>query len=129
MKPVPDAAIGLLGSDGLRRTADALAAGGQNLPPGADQVLDAVADLPAGEAVAYLRGVAAGYDARAARVQAELVWTGPAVFDVPVRATAQVLTGLVGEARRELILTTYSAKPYAPLLDALSAAAAGLAGG
>jgi phosphatidylserine/phosphatidylglycerophosphate/cardiolipin synthase-like enzyme len=33
-----------------------------------------------------------------------------------------VLTGLVGEARRELILTTYSAKPYAPLLDALTAA-------
>jgi phosphatidylserine/phosphatidylglycerophosphate/cardiolipin synthase-like enzyme len=123
VKPIPDSAIGLLGPDGLRRVADALTGDGV-LPPGAAPVLDAVGELPVGEAAAYLRGVAAGYDARAARVRAELVWTGPAVHDVPVRATAQVLTGLVGEARQELILTTYSAKPYAPLLDALAAAVA-----
>ncbi|WP_229835093.1 DISARM system phospholipase D-like protein DrmC, partial [Dactylosporangium sucinum] len=36
--------------------------------------------------------------------------------------TAQVLVELVGEAVHELLLMTYSAKPYQPLLDALSAA-------
>lgn len=121
MTTIPAAALESLGPDGLRRLADAVAAGGE---PAAGPALDAVAGLPPGEAAAYLRGVAAGWDARAARVQADLVWTGPAVHDVPVRATGQVLTGLVGEARRELILTTYSAKPYAPLLDALTVAVA-----
>jgi phosphatidylserine/phosphatidylglycerophosphate/cardiolipin synthase-like enzyme len=115
--PELDAAIGRLGSAGLRRLAD----GGADLP---EPVRREVAGLAPGEAAAYLRGLAAGYDARAARVQSELVWTGPAVFDVPVRATAQVLTGLVGEARQELILTTYSAKPYPPLTEALRAATA-----
>jgi hypothetical protein len=70
-------------------------------------VLDAVADgvLCRPEAAAYLHGVAAGYDHREARIRTELVWTGPTAFDVPVRATAPVLTALVNEALQELILT------------------------
>jgi hypothetical protein len=41
---------------------------------------------------------------------------------VPVRATAVVLADVVREARRELLLMTYSAQPYQPLNDALGAA-------
>jgi phosphatidylserine/phosphatidylglycerophosphate/cardiolipin synthase-like enzyme len=51
-----------------------------------------------------------------------LVWSGPSVHGVPVRATAQVLIGLIGHATSELILMTYSAKPYEPLREALGAA-------
>lgn len=89
-----------------------------------DRVLRAMTDesVPPTYAVAYLRGVAAGYDHRLARIQTELAWTGPVAFDVPVRATGQVLADLVSEARRELILTTYSARPYPPLLAGLQSA-------
>lgn len=114
-----------VGPDGLRRAAAALAAGTTDaLDPADRPALSAVADLPPAEAAAYLRGAAEGLSAQEARVRAELVWTGPSVHDVPVRATVAVLTDLVGEARQELILTTYSAKPYPPLRDALAAAVA-----
>ncbi|MQA77392.1 MAG: endonuclease [Streptosporangiales bacterium] len=77
--------------------------------------------LPVQEAAAYLRGVAAGYlHTGATRVEA--VWSGPSTHQVPVRATAQVLVDVVQEAERDLVLLTYSAKPYEPLLDALAAA-------
>lgn len=78
--------------------------------------------VPLEEAVAYLRGVAAGHAQREAEVRVEGVWSGPATSLVPVRATAQVLVDVVGQATRELILATYAARPYEPLLDALSAA-------
>jgi phosphatidylserine/phosphatidylglycerophosphate/cardiolipin synthase-like enzyme len=136
--------VGAAGPDALRRLAEDLEAGRPAyaggagvgpLPPAAADVaaadaarrlLDAVAgaSVAPGVAAAYLRGVAAGYDHRAAAVRTELVWSGPVAFDVPVRATAQVLTGMVREARRELVLTTYSARPYPPLLAALADAAA-----
>jgi phosphatidylserine/phosphatidylglycerophosphate/cardiolipin synthase-like enzyme len=82
---------------------------------------DAVPDV---EAVAYLRGLAAGHAQRSAAVRVESVWSGPSTHPVPVRATAQVLVELVEAAGRELLLMTYSAKPYAPLLAALAAAVA-----
>lgn len=78
--------------------------------------------VPAAELAAYLRGVAAGYEQRAATVQVETVWSGPSSHAVPVRATAQVLTDVVAGARAELVLMTYSARPYPPLIDALTAA-------
>lgn len=136
---VAAAVAGDLGPERLRRLAVGVLSGasrdalsveaGLTVGPAsvaAQRLLDALEDegLAAPVAAAYLRGVAAGYEHQAARVQADLVWTGPAVFDVPVRATAQVLADLVGEARRELILTTYSARPYPPLLTALRAAVA-----
>jgi hypothetical protein len=104
------AAVGVLGPDGLRRLAASVEAGRpvDRLSPEAESIARRVLDAVAGSteaAAAYLRGVAAGYEHRAARVQAELVWTGPSVFDVPVRA-----------------LTTYSARPYVPLLAALRGA-------
>ncbi|PWU51821.1 endonuclease [Micromonospora sp. S4605] len=74
------------------------------------------------EAAAYLRGLAAGHAQRSAEVRIESVWSGPSTHPVPVRSTAQVLVELVGEARGELLLMTYSATPYQPLLTALAAA-------
>jgi phosphatidylserine/phosphatidylglycerophosphate/cardiolipin synthase-like enzyme len=85
----------------------------------AAQRADGVPDV---EAAAYLRGLAAGYAQRSAAVRIESVWSGPSSHPVPVRSTAQVLVELVGEAVHELLLMTYSAKPYPPLLAALSTA-------
>jgi phosphatidylserine/phosphatidylglycerophosphate/cardiolipin synthase-like enzyme len=129
------AGAGELGPDRLRRLAAAVEAG---QPPyalaaaagdgeAARRLLAAVAaavaaGVPAPVAGGHLRGLAAGYEHRAAAVRAELVWTGPTVFDVPVRSTAPALTELVEGARQELILTTYSARPHPPLLSALAAA-------
>ncbi|NVI90702.1 endonuclease [Actinomadura sp. BRA 177] len=79
-------------------------------------------DLPAQAVAAYLRGVAAAQEQAA--VQVESVWSGPTSHAVPVRATAQVLSQLVARARHELLLMTYSARPYQPLRDALDEALA-----
>ncbi|GLY21615.1 DISARM system phospholipase D-like protein DrmC [Micromonospora sp. NBRC 101691] len=76
------------------------------------------------EAAAYLRGLAAGHAQRSGAVGIEAVWSGPSTHPVPVRATAQVLVELVAEAQAELLLMTYSARPYPPLLSALTAAVA-----
>jgi phosphatidylserine/phosphatidylglycerophosphate/cardiolipin synthase-like enzyme len=78
--------------------------------------------VPDREAVAYLRGVADGYAQHAGAIRVESVWSGPSTHAVPVRATSQVLVDLVTEAAHELVLMTYSAKPYSPLLDALGGA-------
>jgi phosphatidylserine/phosphatidylglycerophosphate/cardiolipin synthase-like enzyme len=92
--------------------------------PGAADLLDALAsvDRPAG--LAYLAGLAAGYAQRAAEVSVETVWSGPGSHHVPVRATAVVLADVVREAKRELVLMTYSAREYEPLTEALRAAVA-----
>lgn len=82
------------------------------------------AGIPDGEAAAYLRGLAAGLEQQERALQVYPVWSGPDSFRVPVRSTAQVLVEVVGEARHELLLMTYSAKPYPPLLEALEAAVA-----
>jgi phosphatidylserine/phosphatidylglycerophosphate/cardiolipin synthase-like enzyme len=90
----------------------------------AHRVLDAcdAGGLAGAEAAWYLRGLVAGYEARSAETAVALVWSGPAVHDVPVRATAQVLVEVVSEATQELVLMTYSAKPFPPLVTALRAA-------
>jgi len=73
-------------------------------------------------AAAYLRGAAAGYARRAAEQQVEVVWGGPTMHGVPTRSMSQVLAELIGRSEKSLILMTYSAKPYPPVLTALSAA-------
>lgn len=131
------AAMSRLGAGPLRILADRLANGWpesaalQAVPvPGfAESVTTLLAaqhaaELSTVEAVAYLRGLAAGQTLQASAVRVESVWSGPGTHQVPVRATAQVLVDLVGEATSELLLMTYSAKPYPPLMDALTAALA-----
>jgi len=90
--------------------------------PGAQDVLDALAGVDHSAGLAYLTGLAAGYAQRAGEVTVEMVWSGPSSHHVPVRATAAVLADVVGEARHELLLMTYSAKPHQPLREALQAA-------
>ena len=73
---------------------------------------------------AYLEGLAAGYAEGTARQRVQVVWSGPSTAHVPVRATSQVVQDVIGRARHELLLMTYSAKPYEPLLTVLTAAVA-----
>jgi phosphatidylserine/phosphatidylglycerophosphate/cardiolipin synthase-like enzyme len=90
--------------------------------PEAAGLLDALAGVERTAALAYLAGIAAGYAQRAAEATVEMVWSGPGSHHVPVRATAAVLADVVREAERELLLMTYSARPYQPLTSALQVA-------
>lgn len=76
------------------------------------------------EAAGVVRGVAAAHDRLMSSLSVETVWSGPASHAVPVRATAQALIQVVGEATAELLMMTYSARPHPPLHDALEAAIA-----
>ena len=49
----------------------------------------------------------------------ELVWTGPATGLVPIRHTAQVLTGLIDEARDRLFMVSFVAYHVGGVVDAL----------
>jgi phosphatidylserine/phosphatidylglycerophosphate/cardiolipin synthase-like enzyme len=90
------------------------------------QVLAAIHAMSAdrGIAAAHLRALAEGYALGRSVQHLDVVWSGPTSSAVPVRATARVLTDLVAEAQRELILMTYSARPYQPLAEALAGAVA-----
>jgi phosphatidylserine/phosphatidylglycerophosphate/cardiolipin synthase-like enzyme len=88
----------------------------------AGPLLDALADVDRSTGLAYLTGLAGGYAQRAAEVSVETVWSGPGSHHVPVRATAAVLADVIREARRELLLMTYSARQYQPLTMALQTA-------
>lgn len=89
--------------------------------PGTEHLLNELAGTDRSAALAYLTGLAAGYAQHAGEISVETVWSGPASHHVPVRATAAVLADLVGEARHELLLMTYSARPHPPLTEALRA--------
>jgi phosphatidylserine/phosphatidylglycerophosphate/cardiolipin synthase-like enzyme len=52
----------------------------------------------------------------------EWVWTGPATGLVPIRHTAQVLTGLIDEARERLFLVSFVAYNVHVVIDALKRA-------
>jgi phosphatidylserine/phosphatidylglycerophosphate/cardiolipin synthase-like enzyme len=132
-----EAAVQTLGAQNIRTVAARI---GQGWPddavraavpgPAAEELIAALlkarrADaVPDATAAAYLRGLADGHGQALAQVQVESVWSGPETFRVPVRATGQVLAELAETAKRELVLVTYSAKPYGPLLERLSAAIA-----
>jgi phosphatidylserine/phosphatidylglycerophosphate/cardiolipin synthase-like enzyme len=72
------------------------------------------------KAEAYLEGLSAGYALRPQDIEA--VWTGPTTHGVPVRSTQLALLNLVEGCRRELWLSTYSAKSHAPLLESIERA-------
>jgi phosphatidylserine/phosphatidylglycerophosphate/cardiolipin synthase-like enzyme len=125
-----EAAVGLLtrhGPAALRTVIDQVSAARPREVivrgmPDAVGLLDALDAVDQSAALAYLSGLADGYARRAAEVSVETVWSGPGSHHVPVRATAAVLEELVREARHELLLMTYSAKPHQPLTEALTAA-------
>ncbi|MER7672877.1 DISARM system phospholipase D-like protein DrmC [Kitasatospora sp. NPDC096128] len=80
--------------------------------------------IPGPVAAAYLRGFGAAWSDRRDQAEVRTVWSGPSTPGVPVRSTARVLTEVVRQARTELLAMTYSARPYRPLLQALSDATA-----
>lgn len=52
-----------------------------------------------------------------------VVWTGPASYEVPVRATSAVLAEVIEEARKSLIVVSFAAYKVVAVVDALRAAA------
>jgi cardiolipin synthase len=73
----------------------------------------ALAVRAAADAVAETRG----------EQQVSVVWTGPASYEVPIRATSAVLTDVIAEARHELIVVSFAAYKVANVVEALRAAA------
>jgi phosphatidylserine/phosphatidylglycerophosphate/cardiolipin synthase-like enzyme len=55
--------------------------------------------------------------------QVSVVWTGPASYEVPVRATSAVLAEVIEEAKRSLIVVSFAAYKVATIVEALKAAA------
>lgn len=55
--------------------------------------------------------------------QVSVVWTGPASYEVPVRATSAVLTDVIAEAKHELIVVSFAAYKVADVVKALRSAA------
>ena len=52
-----------------------------------------------------------------------VVWTGPASYEVPVRATSAVLAEVIEEARKSLIVVSFAAYKVVAVVAALRAAA------
>jgi phosphatidylserine/phosphatidylglycerophosphate/cardiolipin synthase-like enzyme len=127
---------GELGPNNVRVIADRLAAGwstsaivaavpGQRAAPIHDLLAAKNASaVDNASAVAYLRGVAAGYQRAAEAVCVDTVWTGPSTAAVPVRATAEALLDVIDAAQFELWLMTFSAREHAGIRAALSRATA-----
>ncbi|GGP59481.1 hypothetical protein GCM10010278_40890 [Streptomyces melanogenes] len=80
--------------------------------------------VPSAETAAYLRGYAAAWTRQREDTEARAMWSGPSTPGTSSRATAQVLTEVVGAAEHRLVAVTYSARSYAPLTAALSEAVA-----
>lgn len=128
------AASSALGNAGLRELAARVADGWpEQAVLGSVRDREAVAPVlaalaagavPAGEAAAFLRGLAAGHAAATGEVSVETVWTGPSSHSVPVRSTVQALLDVIAGARSELVLMTYSARRRTDIREALAEAVA-----
>jgi len=79
-------------------------------------------EIPSGELASMLRAASAARAAAELEGRVEVVMTGPAERDAPTRSTEAVVVDLVAAARGELLLVTYAALPYPPLLAALASA-------
>ncbi|WP_344491214.1 DISARM system phospholipase D-like protein DrmC [Glycomyces endophyticus] len=120
--------LDLIGPTALAASAQEIAAGGEPAiiadRLGRPDAVESIAHLVhscrewgADRAESYLIGLADGRTGD--RESAELIWTGPSVHGVPVRATGPTLLAVVDASRHDLWLTTYSAKPHEPLLQAI----------
>ena len=81
-------------------------------------------DVPGTEVAAMLRAAAAARSAALREGRVEVVWTGPGTMEVPSRSTEAVVLEVVSAASRELLLVTYAAFRYPPLVAALERASA-----
>ncbi len=84
----------------------------------------AVTPLVSGGGIALAVRAAAGAvgDVRG-EAQLSVVWTGPASYEVPVRATGAVLAEVIEGATKTLIVVSFAAYKVAAVVDALRAAA------
>ena len=73
---------------------------------------------------AALRAAAAVAERIRAAQAIDVVWTGPATVEAPVRATSEVLLQVIGSARQTLIVVAFAAYKVAAVTDALAKAAA-----
>jgi phosphatidylserine/phosphatidylglycerophosphate/cardiolipin synthase-like enzyme len=89
---------------------EAWASGSPSLPGGGV----ALAVRAAAEAVGDVRG----------ETQLSVVWTGPASYEVPVRATGAVLAEVIEGAAKTLVVVSFAAYKVAAVVEALRAAAA-----
>lgn len=89
---------------------------------GLADALDGNPKLTAEALAAMFRASSATAALAAGASSVELVWTGPSTSLVPVRHTAQVLTGLIDEACERLFLVSFVAYHVDSVLDALQRA-------
>jgi len=87
-----------------------------------EAALRATPHVTAGELSAMFRASSTTAALAAGASSVELVWTGPGTGMVPVRHTAQVLTGLIAEARNRLFLVSFVAYHVGAVIDALQRA-------
>jgi cardiolipin synthase A/B len=86
---------------------------------GLAEALKTNSKISSGELSAMFRASSATAALAAGASSVELVWTGPATGLVLIRHTAQVLTGLIDEARQRLFLVSFVAYHVAGVVDAL----------
>ena len=123
----PDRIDSLCTALGLSRDTNSLAVvkgalGAAFSPRLIEGLADALAASPKispGELSAMFRASSATASLAAGASSVELVWTGPATGMVPIRHTAQVLTGLIDEARGRLFLVSFVAYHVGGVIDAL----------
>lgn len=92
----------------------------------AQAVLDAWAACPdvSGSSLAAALRVAADATAKIRSAQSiDVVWTGPATGEVPVRLTREVLLEVIGSASSSLIIVSFAAYKVPDVVAALAAAA------
>jgi cardiolipin synthase len=94
-----------------------------------DQVLTRLgSSCGTGGQPAYVAGLLAGAAAAVQRARKrqslDVVWTGPESGIATSRLTAAAVTGLIGQAQRDILLVSYATHPEPDLGAALTAAAA-----
>jgi cardiolipin synthase len=80
-------------------------------------------DLAGAGVALAVRSSADAVDEVRGQQHVSVVWTGPASYEVPVRATSAVLGEVIDEARKNLIVVSFAAYKVSAVVDALRAAA------
>jgi cardiolipin synthase A/B len=93
-----------------------------NLIQGLAKALKEAPGLSPAELATMFRASSATASLVARTSSLELVWTGPATGIVPIRHTAQVLTGLIDEARERIFIVSFVAYNVPSILAALNRA-------
>lgn len=93
-----------------------------HLIKGLAEALKAAPKISSRELSAMFRASSATAALAVGASSVELVWTGPATGMVPIRHTAQVLTGLIDESRHRLFLVSFVAYHVGSVVDALQRA-------